>query len=104
MANIQKPDANPIVAALLTWFVLGLGHLIVNGQQRKWMYSLIVTFIGTCLCILPGIVIGILSVVEAYQTAERLQKGETIEENEYFFPPMFKVVKMIDATATCKAA
>jgi hypothetical protein len=102
MANIQKPDANPIVAALLTWFVFGLGHLIVNGQQRKWMYSLIVTIIGSFLCILPGIVIGILSVVDAYQTAERLQKGETIEENEYTFEPMFKVVKMIDSTATCK--
>lgn len=39
--TIRKPDANPIVAALLTWFVLGLGHLIINGQQRKWIFTLV---------------------------------------------------------------
>jgi hypothetical protein len=104
MGTIQKPDANPIVAALLTWFVLGLGHLIVNGQQRKWIYSLIVTIIGSFLCVLPGIIIGIFSVVDAYQTAERLQKGETLDENEYTFPLMYKVVKIIDSSAVCKTA
>src|ERR1043165_7094826 len=80
MADIHKPDANPIVAALLTWFVLGLGHLIINGQQRKWIYTLVAGFVGSlCFC-LPGIFIGVCSVIDSYQTAERLKAGETIPE------------------------
>jgi hypothetical protein len=104
LKTIRKPDANPIAAALLTWFVLGLGHLIINGQQRKWIYTLIAGLVGSCLCVLPGIVIGILSVVDAYQTAERLQNGEEIGENEYSQPFLFKIISLIDKEATCSRA
>ena len=102
--TISKPDANPIVALLLTWFVLGLGHLIVNGQQRKWLYTLLAGIAGCCACLLPGIVIGIFSVVDAYQTAERLKNGETIPEDEYSFVPLFKIMRLIDKEATCARA
>ena len=104
MADITKPDANPIVAAVLTWFVIGIGHFIINGQQRKWIYTLVAGFVGVILCVLPGMIIGICSVIDSYQTAERLQKGETIPENEYTFVPLYKIMKMIDKTATCKNA
>lgn len=104
MANISKPDANPVVALLLTWFVFGIGHIVINGQQRKWIFTLIASFIGCCLCILPGVVVGICSVIDAYQTAERLQKGESIPENEYTFVPLFKIIRIIDKTATCSKA
>jgi hypothetical protein len=104
MAQIQKPDANPIVAALLTWLVFGLGHLIVNGQQRKWLMTLLGGIIGSILCCVPGVVVGILSIVESYQTAERLSKGEAIDENEYTNPTLYKIIKYIDKTATCSRA
>ena len=104
MNKIKKPDANPVVALLLTWFAFNLGHLLVNGQQRKFIYTLIACFIGFIVCILPGIVISILSVVEAYQTAVRLQKGEEIGENEYTHPLLYKIVKLIDKEATCAQA
>jgi hypothetical protein len=42
--------------------------------------------------------------VDSYQTALRLQNGETIPENEYTFVPYFKVMRMIDKTATCAQA
>lgn len=104
MAMISKPDANPIAAALLTWFILGIGHIVINGQTNKWIMTLIATLIGTILCVLPGIVVGILSVVDSYQTAVRLSKGESIEENEYSNALLYKVCKIIDKKATCKAA
>ncbi len=105
MSNtIQKPDANPIAAALLTWLLLGSGHVLINGQQRKWLYTLGATFIGTLLCCLPGTVVAILSIIDAYQTAQRLQSGETIGENEYSQPMLFKVVSFLDKTATCSRA
>lgn len=99
--TITKPDANPVLALVLTWFVLGTGHYFINGQQRKWLYTLIAGIVGTFLCCLPGIIIGICSIIDAYQTAERLQKGETIGENEYTFPLLFKIMSKIDKEATC---
>ena len=80
MPDIKKPDANPVVALVLTWWVFNLGHLIVNGQQRKWMYSLIAIIIGSFLCVIPGLIIQIFSIIDAYQTAERLKNGERTDE------------------------
>lgn len=102
--TISKPDANPIVAALLTLLIFGIGHLVINGQQRKWLFTLIATFIGSILCVLPGLIIGIMSTIDAYQTAERLKAGEAIPENEYSMPMLFKIISMIDKTATCSKA
>jgi hypothetical protein len=102
--TISKPDANPAVALLLTAFVLGIGHLVVNGQQRKWIYTLLGSLVGTCACLIPGIVISILSVVDAYQTALRLQAGEAIGENEYTYAPLFKIISYVDKEATCRNA
>ena len=102
--TITKPDANPVLALILTWFVLGTGHYFINGQQRKWLYTLIAGLVGTLLCCIPGMVIGICSIIDAYQTAERLQKGETIGENEYTFPLLFKIMSKIDKEATCTRA
>lgn len=104
MPTISKPGANPIAAALLTWFVLGIGHIVINGQSKKWVITLVATIIGSILCVLPGIVIGILSVIDSYQTAERLQKGEEIPENEYSNAMLYKVCKMLDKSATCANA
>jgi hypothetical protein len=98
--SIHKPDANPVLALILTWLLFGLGHLIVNGQQRKWLYTLLASLAGVCACLIPGIVISIFSIVDAYQTALRLQAGETIGENEYTFAPLFNVISKVDKTAT----
>jgi len=104
MATIKKPDANPVVALLLTWFVLGLGHLIINGQQRKWIYIIVCQIIGSFLCGIPGLIIGICSIIDAYQTAERLQKGEEIDENEYTFGFLYKIISIIDKSAVYKGS
>jgi hypothetical protein len=102
--TIRKPDANPILALVLSVLLLGLGHLVPNGQQRKFFFNLLAILVGSCACILPGVVISILSIVDAYQTAVRLQEGETIPENEYTFAPYFKIMSMVDKTATCARA
>ena len=104
MGKIKKPEANPVVAALLTLFILNLGHLIINGQQRKWLFTLITILIGTILCCVPGWIVAILSVIDSYQTAVRLKNGEEIDENEYSNALLFKIVKLLDSTATCSTA
>ncbi len=102
--TIGKPDANPGLAALLTAIFFDLGHLLINGQQRKWIYTTLLVHAGIILCCVPGIVLRVLSVIDAYQTAQRLQAGETIGENEYSQPLLFKIVRAIDDTATCARA
>ena len=104
MGSIKKPGANPIAALLLTWFVFGLGHVIVNGQTTKWIFTMVATFIGFFLLCVPGLIVSILSVVDSYQTAVRLQKGETIGENEYSNVILYKICKIIHKDATCKNA
>jgi hypothetical protein len=124
---IRKPDADPLIAALLTFFVFGLGHMIPNGQNRKFYVNLIaigvyigvvvLIFGGTCLgsMIIPFcgclniiifpialimMVFGVFSTIEAYKTAEALKAGKEIGENEYFFPLFHKIVAFADKTAT----
>lgn len=103
MAKISKPDANPIIAALLTWFVLGTGHWLINGQQRKWIMILVGSLVGSILCCLPGMVIGILSIIDAYKTAEKLKAGREIDENEYSMELLYKIMKYIHKDATFSA-
>jgi len=102
--TVHRPDVNPVISALLTALVFNLGHFLINGQQRKWLMTLIATFVGTILCCVPGGIIWILSVIDSYQTAERLRNEETIPENEYSQPWLFKIVQLIDKTATCSRA
>lgn len=101
MSTIKKPEANAIAAALLTFFVFNLGHLIINGQTKKFVITLVLAIVGSFLCFLPGIVISILSVMDSYQTAERLSAGEEIPENEYTLPILYKICKIVDSSATC---
>jgi hypothetical protein len=99
MAKISKPDANPVIAAVLTWFVFGTGHWLINGQQKKWIMILVASLIGSILCCVPGVVIGILSILDAYKTAMKLKAGKEIDENEYTVPLLFKIVKIIHKDA-----
>src|SRR5260370_17344908 len=97
---IQKADADPTIAAVVSLF-FDLGHLLTNGQQRKWVFTTIAVHVGFVLCCLPGIVLRILSVIDAYQPAHRLQTGEVLGENEYSYPLLFKLVRMLSTTPTC---
>jgi hypothetical protein len=102
--TIRRPDANPVAAALLTAFVFMSGHVLVNGQQRKWLFNMAAYLIGFVACCIPGIVVFVLSVMDAYKTAERLKAGEEIGENEYTEPTLYKIVSYLDKTATCSRA
>ncbi|MDR2697879.1 MAG: hypothetical protein LBB40_05325, partial [Holophagales bacterium] len=96
---ISKPDASPLLAAVIA-IACGIGA-VYNGQTAKWSVLVLIQFIGCCLCALPGLFIWILCVIDAYQTAERLQSGESIPENEYSLPLLYNIVKIIDKSATC---
>jgi hypothetical protein len=98
MAKISKSDANPLVAALLC-LILNLGHWIINGQQKKWLMILIATFVGMLLCCIPGWIVAIAGIIDAYKTAEKLKAGKEIDENEYSVKLLYSIVKIIHKDA-----
>jgi hypothetical protein len=101
---IAKPDASPILALFLTLLAYNTGH-VYNGQiGTKWPVTTLLIVVGSVLCALPGLFILVLSIIDSYQTAERLKSGETISENEYSLPLLYTIVKFIDKAATCSKA
>jgi hypothetical protein len=102
LATIKKTDANPTTALILSLLIINLGALIINGQQRKFIF----TAVAMCLTwwFLLGVLIWVLSAIDTMQTAERLQKGEEIDENEYTNELLYKIIKIVDSTATFKGA
>jgi hypothetical protein len=100
---VYRPDANPILALVVSIVLpspMGFGP-VYNGQLSKWCVIMLVEFIGYLLCVLPGVFIRVLSIIDTYQTAVRLKAGESIYENEYSMPLLHKIVQIIDKSATC---
>ena len=79
---ITKPDANPILLAVLNLFgFAGLGYFLM-GQKKKAIISVIVFLIGgTCtfglLCMMCWV-----TAYDAYLLGQKLSQGESIGENE----------------------
>ena len=71
MAKISKPDANPILALILSFF-FQLGHLIVNGQQRKFIFVLIASLLGTLACCIGNPIIVIMGMIKSPNKSGKL--------------------------------
>lgn len=100
MKQITNRNVNPVLALLLNIFVLvGLGDIMI-GQNKKGLMVLLCSIVGMCLCCLPGMMVVILSHIDVYLCASALQRGETLGENEYKQQLLFKIVSVIDKTAT----
>jgi hypothetical protein len=97
MAKISKPDANPVLACILAYF-FGLGHLIINGQQKKFIMILIVGLVLSITCC-GGILVAVLSMIDAYKTAAKLKAGKEIDENEYSVKLLYTICKIIHKDA-----
>lgn len=79
---ITKPDANPILLAVLNCFVCGIpaGYFMM-GQQKKGIFGLIYVWV-----LMPFMGIGwILALVfayDAYLLGQKLASGESVEDSE----------------------
>lgn len=102
MANVENKKINPIVALIANWFVFSfLGYLLI-GQTNKGIMVAVCVLIGSFLCILPGIVIAVLALIDVFQTAQAIEKGEEIDEHQYKNEFLFKIVKIIHKDAIFK--
>jgi TM2 domain-containing membrane protein YozV len=79
----SDPPKNPIVAALLSFILLGGVGQIYLGQTKKGIIIMVVTLILSCIGI--GLITWIVGVVDAYIMADKLQKGEAIGDMQWFW-------------------
>jgi hypothetical protein len=79
---ITKPDANPILLAVLNLFFLGgLGYFLM-GQKKKAIISWVITIVvGTITCGIGYMFIWVAA-YDAYLLGQKLAQGESIGEVE----------------------
>ena len=88
---ITKPDTNPILVAVLNLFLLGGVGYFLMGQQKKAIIS-IVAFLLTSWCGL-GLVVACVTAYDAYLLGGKLQRGESIGQNENGLPFLNAIFK-----------
>lgn len=82
---ITKPDANPIVFALLNLFLFGAVGYFLMGQQKKAIISLVICLavpIVTCGIGSPIALFAWVTAYDAYLLGQKLQSGQSIGLNE----------------------
>lgn len=82
---ITKPDANPIVLAVLNLFLGGCVGYFIMGQKKKAIISLVICFVIpmiTCGIAFPLSLFGWVTAYDAYLLGQKLQSGQAIGENE----------------------
>ena len=80
----SDPPKNPIVAAILSFLLLGGVGQIYLGQQKKGIILIVVTVVLYCAFGL-GVIFNILGAIDAYMLADKLQKGQPIGDMEWFW-------------------
>ncbi|MDV0447611.1 hypothetical protein MsAg5_15200 [Methanosarcinaceae archaeon Ag5] len=71
----KKSDKIPFLSLILSFFWTGLGQLY-NGQFWRGIAFMILVPIGTLFLIVPGLIIWIYGMYDAYTQAEKMNKGE----------------------------
>ncbi|MDK2890176.1 MAG: hypothetical protein PWR21_808 [Methanoculleus sp.] len=70
-----NPEKSPVIAALCSIIFTGLGQ-VYNGYIGRGCVILIGTFIGSLLFVIPGLIVAIYGIYDAYKTAKRMNAGE----------------------------
>ncbi len=74
-----KYPKNPAIAGILSFFFFGLGQ-IYNGENKKGILLFFGTYIGFAALILPGIIIWMYGIYDAYKTAKKMNIGEILSK------------------------
>jgi len=80
----SDPPKSPIVAAILSFLLLGGVGQLYLGQQKKGIILIVVSVILIWFFCL-GIVPIVLGAIDAYMLADKLQKGQPIGDMEWFW-------------------
>ena len=81
----SDPPKNPIVAAILSLLLLGgVGQLYLN-QQKKGIILIVVWVLGICTGGIVSFAVQVVGAIDAYMLADKLQKGESIGDMQWFW-------------------
>ena len=102
-ARLEREKKNPVMAAVASVFFAGLGQ-IYNGQNLKGFFILFGTIFGLALLILPGLVIWLFGIYDAYVTAKRMKYGKVpYEPANLLFVLLYFVVLVVLAVVLAAA-
>jgi TM2 domain-containing membrane protein YozV len=95
VVSSKSPDVvkNPIYAFIMSFFIPGLGQAY-NGQVKKAFFILIGTLIGSLLFLIPGLIVWIYGLYDAYKTSKAINEGK-IEYNESKYFILFLIIAII---------
>lgn len=78
---ITKPDANPILFAVLNLLGIPIGYFLM-GQSKKGIAALVYTFVLSFVTCGAGWFVVLLWAYDAYLLGQKLASGESIGETE----------------------
>jgi TM2 domain-containing membrane protein YozV len=61
---------NPIIAAVLSFFIPGLGQYLINKKAKKGVAFFFGTLIGYIFLIIPGVIVWLFNIYDAYMEAQ----------------------------------
>jgi TM2 domain-containing membrane protein YozV len=79
----SDPPKNPIIAAILSLLLFGGVGQMYLGQMKKGIILIVATIVLACIGI--GFLIPILGAIDAYMMADKLQKGTSIGDMQWFW-------------------
>ena len=79
----SDPPKNPIIAAVLSLILFGGVGQMYLGQMKKGIILIVATIVLACVGI--GFLIPILGAIDAYMMADKLQKGVSIGDMQWFW-------------------
>ena len=79
----SDPPKNAIIAAVLSLILFGGVGQIYLGQTKKGIIIIVASIILSCVGI--GFITWIIGIIDAYMMADKLQKGETIGDMQWFW-------------------
>jgi hypothetical protein len=97
--QLSNKGINPLVALGASFFCLPVGPALL-GQTKKAAMVTLATIIGSCLCIIPGILIQWMAIFDSYAVAQAVADGKPVGQNEYKVELLYKIVKIFDSSAS----
>ena len=81
--QIEPSGKNAILAAVLSFFLFGGVGQIYLGQNKKGIILIVATIVLACVGI--GLIIPVLGAIDAYMIADKLEKGESVGDMQWFW-------------------
>jgi TM2 domain-containing membrane protein YozV len=94
-ARLEREKKNPVLAAIASVFFAGLGQ-IYNGQNLKGFLIFFGTIFGVTLLVVPGVVIWLFGIYDAYVTAKKMRYGKApYQPANFLFVMLYFVILFI---------